>query len=421
MKKQILIAGMIMISAITFGQKKEIKSAEKETKSGNFTEAISILNQAESLISSADKTLKSQYYLAKGNAYMGAAGENDLEKLKIAAESFSKAQEEDPNGKYSSELETSMDNIRVVLVNGAVADRDKGNFKSASEKLYAGYQVSKKDTLYLYFAASNAVRAKEYDNALKYYQHLIDIEYTGIATTYSATNNETNVEREFDTKDGRNKAIKDGLYSNPKDEKSESKIGEILKNMTLIYNTTGETEKAAGLIKKARKENPDNLALMHAEANMHYGAGDMIAYKKIISEIIEKDPNNPELYFNFGVASKKNGETEAAMEYYEKALELDPNYEAALINIAQIILDKDPAMIEEMNALGTSTADYNRYDEIQEDRNNMYKEALPYLEKALTLSDNKVQLVRTLRDIYSQLSMDDKAKEMRDLLEKLEE
>ncbi len=421
MKKQILIAGMIMISAITFGQKKEIKSAEKATKSGDFTEAISILKKAETLVSSADKSVKSQYYLAKGNAYMGAAEENDLDKLKIAAESFSKAQEVDPKGKYVSELETAMDNLRVVLVNGAVVDRDKGSYKSASEKLYAGYQVSKKDTLYLYFAASNAVRAKEYDNALKYYQHLVDIEYTGIATTYFAINNETNVEREFDTKDGRNKAIKDGLYSKPRDEKSESKIGEILKNMTLIYNTTGDTEKAAGLIKKARKENPDNLALMHAEANMYYGAGDMVAYKKIISEIIEKDPENPELYFNLGVASKKNDETEAALKYYEKALELDPNYEAALINIAQIVLDKDPAMIEEMNALGTSTADYNRYDEIQEERNNMYKEALPYLEKALTLSEGKVQLIRTLRDIYSQLSMDDKAKEMKALLEKLEE
>ena len=126
------------------------------------------------------------------------------------------------------------------------------------------------------------------------------------------------------------------------------------------------------------------------------------------------------MYFNLGVASKKNGETEAAMEYYKKALEFDPNYEAALINIAQIILDKDPAMIEEMNALGTSTADYNRYDEIQEDRNNMYKEALPYLEKASELSKGNIQLFRTLRDIYSQLSMDDKAKGMRAIIEELE-
>ena len=420
MRKQILIVGIMMISAITFGQKKEIKSAEKATKAENFTEAISILEQTEGLISSADKSVKSQYYFAKGNAYVGAAGEEDLEKLKIAAESFSKAQEVDPKGKYATDLETAMDNLRVVLVNGAVSDRDKGDFKSASEKLHAGYQVSKKDTLYLYFAANNAVKAKEYDNALKYYQHLIDIEYTGIKTSYYATNNETNVEKEFDTKDGRDKGVKEGHYSNPMDKKSESKLGEILKNMTLIYNANGDTEKAAELIKKARKENPDNLALMYAEANMYYGAGDMVSYKAIISEIIERDPSNPELYFNFGVASKKNGENEAAMEYYSKAIELNPNYTAALINKAQLILEKDGAMIEEMNALGTSTADYNRYDEIQEDRNNMYKEALPYLEKAAELRNDNIQLIKTLRDIYSQLGMDTKYKQMKTRVEQLE-
>jgi len=420
MRKQILIVGIMMISAITFGQKKEIKSAEKAAKSGNFTEAISILNQAEGLISSADKTLKSQYYLAKGNAYVGAAGERDLEKLKIAAESFSKAQEVDPNGKYKSELEAAMDNLRVVLVNGAVSDRDNGDFKSASEKLYAGYKVSKKDTVYLYFAASNAVKAKDYDTALKHYQLLLDIEYTGIKTTYSATNNETSVEKDFDTKDGRNKGVKEGKYSNPRDEKSESKLGEILKNMTLIYNTIGETDKAAVLIKQARKENPNNEALMYAEANMYYGSGDMESYKVIITEIIKRDPNNPELYYNFGVASNKNGESEAAIKYYKKALELDPNYAAALINIAQIKLDKDPAMIEEMNALGTSTADYNRYDEIQEDRNNLYKEVLPYLEKVLTLRKDDEQILSTLKGIYSQLGMDSKYNEMKTQLEKLE-
>ena len=41
MKKQILIAGFLMASAITFGQKKEIKIAQKAIKSGNFSEAIS--------------------------------------------------------------------------------------------------------------------------------------------------------------------------------------------------------------------------------------------------------------------------------------------------------------------------------------------------------------------------------------------
>jgi len=217
-----------------------------------------------------------------------------------------------------------------------------------------------------------------------------------------------------------NKGLKSEIYINPRITNSASKRGGILRNMTLIYVSNGESEKASELIKQARKENPDDLALMNAEANLYYQAGDMVKYKAIINEVISKDPDNPELYYNLGVASKKNGENEAAIEYYKKALELNPDYPEALINMADLLLSKDTGMIEEMNALGTSTADYNRYDEIQEDRNNLYKEALPYLERASNIRKDSVDLITTLKNIYSQLGMDDKAKEMRARLEKLE-
>ena len=419
MKKQILIVGLLLISAITFGQKKEVKKAEKETKSGNFTEAISILKQAEGLIVNADKSLKAQYYPVKGDAYMGDAG-NDLSKLKIAAESLIKAKEVDPKGKYSAEVDIAMINLRSALVNSAIEDQNSKKYVAASEKLYASYSISKTDTSDLYFAAGNAVNAKDYDNALKYYQILLDVGYSGVKKEYSAINKETNVEKDFDTKDGMNKGVKSGLYIKPTTKNTESKRGHILRNMTLIYVSKGETEKAAEFIKQARKENPEDLALMNAEANMHYKNGDMDKYKAIITEVISRDPDNPELYYNLGVASKKNGESEAALGYYTKALELDPNYIGALINKADLLLSRDDAMIEEMNELGTSTADYNRYDELQEERNNLYKEALPYLEKALGLREDSVDLLRTLKNIYSQLGMDDKAKEARTRLEELE-
>ncbi len=419
MKKQILIAVMMMISAITFGQKKEIKKAEKETKAGNFTEAITVLEQAEGLIANADKSVKAQYYLVKGDAYMGDAG-NDLSKLKIAAESLINAKEIDPKGKFSASVDVAIINLRAALVNSAIGDQNSKNYSSASEKLFASYSISKSDTSDLYYAASNAVNAKDYDSALKYYQILVDVDYSGVKKEYFATNKETNVEKMFDTKDGMDNGVKSGTYIKSRTVNSESKRGSILRNMTLIYIGNNETDKAADLIKHARKENPDDIALMNAEANLYYKAGDMVKYKEIINEVISRDPDNPELYYNLGVASKKNGEIDAAMEYYTKALELNPNYAEALINKADLLLSKDEAMINEMNALGTSTADYNRYDEIQEDRNNLYREVLPYLEKASDLRKDNVDLLRTLKNIYSQLSMDDKSKQMRTRLEELE-
>ena len=60
-------------------------------------------------------------------------------------------------------------------------------------------------------------------------------------------------------------------------------------------------------------------------------------------------------------------------------------------------------MIEEMNSLGTSTADYNRYDELKIERENLYNKAIPYLEKVFELEDDNLNAARTLRNIFSAL------------------
>ena len=54
MRKQLLLAGLFCVSAIAFGQKKEIKKAEKALDAGNATEAVSYINEADSMIAGAD-------------------------------------------------------------------------------------------------------------------------------------------------------------------------------------------------------------------------------------------------------------------------------------------------------------------------------------------------------------------------------
>ena len=159
---------------------------------------------------------------------------------------------------------------------------------------------------------------------------------------------------------------------------------------------------------------------MYTEAEMYYNSGDLVNYKKIINELIKNDPNNPDLYYNLGVASSKNGEKKEALSYYTKAIELNPDYTEALINKAQLILDGESAIVEEMNKLADSnnSADWDKYDELKIEKNNVYKEALPYLESASRLRPDSMDIVRTLKGIYSQLGMDDKDKAMKAILEK---
>ena len=416
MKTRILITGLAFVSAISFGQKKEIKKAEKAIQSNKYSEALTYLSEAEPMLGSADNDLKAQFYAAKGEALLGSGG-SDYTKLKKAAEAFTTALEMDP--KIETQLSVPLQNLRAALINGAVKDQGAGQYKMATDKLYTSYTVSK-DPSDLYFAASNAVNGKDYDAAIKYYQMVLDSGYTGETSEFVATNKETGEVEAFESENIRNIAVKSGQFIKPEKRVTESRKGEILRNMTLIYIEQGNNEKATALMETARAENPNDVYLMRADADMSYKMGNIARYNELMGKIVASDPENPEIYFNLGVGSAEIGNNEKAIEYYEKALELNPDYEAALINIAVLKLSGEDKMVEEMNSLGNSRADNQKYDELKEKRNALYTETLPYLEKALKLKPDSKEVVRTLMNIYGQLAEDAKYNEMKAKLEALE-
>jgi len=419
MKKQLLIIGLLFISTLAFAQKKEIKKAEKAVKAGEISEAIGYIEQAEALLGGADTKLKNQFYLVKGEAFLADAGNNNFDKMKAAAKAFDEA--ESLGGAEQQRLQIGRQNLRVALVNSAINDQNAKKYDMASLKLYTSYMASKKDTSDLYYAAGNAVNGQDYPTALKYYNQLLDLGYTGIRTEFVATEAETGKVVPFADKSERDLALLTGKYTNPNDRVTESVKGDILQKITLIYSSQGETEKALELMAEARKANPNDVNLIRTEADIAYKMGDMERYETLMNEVIKSDPNNPELYYNLGVSAGQQGNDEKALEYYKKALELKPDYDLAQINIAASLLKGEGAIVEEMNNLGTSAKDDARYEELKQQRKELYMEVVPYLESALSSRSDNVELVRTLMNIYSQLGEDDKFKAMKAKLAEMEQ
>ncbi len=417
MKTRILITGLAFVSAISFGQKKEIKKAEKAVKSNSYAEALTYLSEAEGLLSAADNETKALFYATKGQALFGSGG-LDSAKLKESAEAFTTALTLDP--KMEVQLSEPLQKLRAALINGAIKDQNAQQYKMATEKLYASYMVTKKDTSDLYFAAGNAVNGKDYDTAISYYQMLLDQGYTGATKEYVATRKETGEVEAFESENLRNISLKTGEFIKPEFRVTESRKGEILRNMTLIYIERGDNEKATGLMKTARAENPKDVYLMRADADMSYKMGDITRYNELMEKIVATDSENPELYFNLGISNDQLGNKEKALEYYTKALELKPEYEAALINVAALKLSDEDKLVEEMNSLGNSSADNKKYDELKKQRENSYKEALPYLEKAYKINSSNQNVLKYLMNIYGQIGEDAKYKEAKAKLEALE-
>ncbi|OEY73849.1 tetratricopeptide repeat protein [Salegentibacter salarius] len=413
MKTNIFTVALSFLSVAAVAQKSEIRDAGDAVEDGNYAEAKTELQTAESMLSEANEKWTERFYLYKGQAYLGSGENASLEDLETAAEAFQKAQELG----NEEEAVQGFDQVRNALVQSAINDQNTEDFESASDKLYYSYQLNKQDTLYLYYAAANSLNGQDYATALEYYKDLKELGFDGSGVEYVATNVETGEEEIMSTKEQRDIMLKTGEYENPQDRKIPSKKGEIAKNIALIYIQQGEDEKAIDAIKDAKAENPDNIALLQAEADVYYRMGNKEKYNELMQEMVKKNPNDPNVYYNLGVTAAELGDNEKAIEYYKQALEIDPEMTNARMNIVVAILAKERDIIDEMNELGMSKEDNKRYEELEEERKEIYEQAVPYLEKVIESDPENVNVIRTAINIYNQLGEEEKAAELKARLE----
>ena len=416
MKKH-LIFGLTIAFALTLqAQKKELRTASKELDRGNFDKASTALSAAESLLSVMDDKQKSQFNLYK-SILLFKNGTGTGADLNASVEAFTKVTSSAILQDKNQHLQNLLNHL---LTKGS--DLVQGNkFADATDYFNNAYTISKKDTLYLYYAASSAVNAKQYERSLEMYETLQGLGFTGIVKQYYAVNVETNKTEAFDNQVLRDVSVKSGTHTNPTEKNSKSKYPEIIKNMALIYNERGETEKALQAMREARAENPEDLNLVLTEANVHYSMGNIEKFKELLEYATERDPNNAELQYNLGVIAAEAKDVENAKKYYQRAIAINPDYVNAYINLAALILGQEESIINEMNNLGTSAADDRRYDELRAERNQLYLDAIPYLENALRADSNNFQAAKTLSNIFSATGNDAKAKEYKELADSLEQ
>lgn len=421
MKKTMLIITALLMTVMVYSQKKELREASKQINSNSFEQAKQTLASIEGQINSADENEKAEFYLYKGQAYLGAAG-NKEEDLLTATNAFKKVIEIESSGRqrHTKDAEDQIQALLVRLVNSAIQDQNAQRFGAASKKLYASYTISKMDTVYLYFAATNAMSAQEYDNAMIYYEELLDLGFTGIEKEYVATDKETGEVVAFGNKEEQNLMMMSGSYVRPQERMSESKKPFVIRDLGYIYIEKGKVDEAKQLIADARITNPNDIGLIRAEANIALQMDDMKTYNALMKKVVASDPDNPELFYNLGVSAASIGDYDNAKTYYTRALELDPDFHNAQVNLAVMILDQEEGIIEEMNTLGTSAKENRRYDELRDQRDNMYKEAVPYLESALKGRPDDLNILRTLMNIYSILGEDAKFNQMKSRMEALE-
>ena len=409
--RAILVITILLFSFNVQSQKKELRKIDKLVLESFFKEAKDALESSKSLILSSEDKYRAQYY------FYDAKVSNELKMYENAISSLNNLLSINESV-YPTKVEQEYKNLSIIISNGivneAVNDNKEGNFLDAAEKLIMAYNMDTEQYVdYLYFAAGSAVNGKDYEKSLKYYLELKNKGYTGIVDEFFVTNNETGQEEKVSqTEYDLLKSSKE--YSNPRIGQTESRFPEIVKNIALIYVQQGQNELAEEAIKEARAIQPDDVSLLLNEADLYIRISNNSdndderlyyrnKFKSLMEMAIEMDPTNGILYYNLGVIYAEQGELELSKEKYQKAIELVPDYVDAYLNLVSIILEDEVAIVEEMNNLGNSKKDNLRYDELKNDRENLYRECVPLLEELLKVSPENIDALNTLKNIYGVL------------------
>ena len=405
--KKILTCILFLTISYCFAQKKEIKKAEKLFDAGDIQGANDLLTSNAALFKGADiKLINQKTYLEakidQANKNYQAAYDKYLAFTAAGGKDF--------------DYEAQLEKLTSDVVNDAIEDNVAKNYTEATSKLYLAYSINPEiNTDYLYYAASSAVNGTDFDTALKYYNKLKEIKYEGIVTKFMAKYAESGEDVELsETEYNLYKKTKE--YTDFREETTDSKYPEIIKNIAIIYAQLGDNEKAMKAVKEARESDPKDLNLILTEANLYIQLKENDRFESLMKEAIEQDPNNATLYFNLGVVNAQRGNKEEASKYYRKTIELDPNFESGYLNLVTLILEGENTIVEEMNGLGTSRADNARYDELKIERENIYKECVPILEKLIEIGKNE-EAIKTLMNIYGTLGNNEGYMKMKEMMQ----
>jgi len=421
MKRTLLILSAFMISMTVFGQKDELKNAQKNIDAKNYAAAITELDKAESLISADDQKSKAQYYHLKVLAlYQNGTNQANIEKISKACKELFKYEKE-TKVKYTPEVREISDKLFATTVNNASEKYKKAlesgvdaDYASSAKLFYVAYTLSPKDTSYLDNAALIYNRAKQYDKSSELYEKLLKLNYTGISNSYVATSKSDGQDVTYGDEKAMNLQVKLGLAENPRVEVSESRRNIIYKYLAENQIELNNFDKAIEVLGEGRKEFPTSYELLITQANLYYKQGNNAKFKELLEEAIRLNPTNASLYYNVGVMNMDLKHTEEAITNFKKAIELDPTFASAYQNIGTAIIDKALPIVDEMNK---NLNDFKKYDQLQVKQFEIYKEALPYYEKAYELDKTSIGTIQTLLGLYENLGMSEKSKALQTVYE----
>lgn len=187
----------------------------------------------------------------------------------------------------------------------------------------------------------------------------------------------------------------------------------IYSELANVYKIEENFEKAEAVLRAGREKFPEDNGILIAEINILLGQG---RFDEVISKLkksIELEPENASLYLALGDSYKEVKNTEEAINYYHKALEINPDYFLALYNLGVVYYSH--AFDLNMEANNLPFDETAKYKKIMDEANEYFLKGLPYFERAYKIDPEDSDVLKALRQIYTSTEQNDKLKALIDM------
>lgn len=187
-----------------------------------------------------------------------------------------------------------------------------------------------------------------------------------------------------------------------------------------LYTITAaeNIEEAYTYLDAGRKMYPDDVSLLFAEINHFLRINKLEELISKLEAAIAKEPKNVSLYSTLGSVydnlyqreaqagnkAKADAFLNSALDYYQKALAIDPNFFDAIYSIGAVYFNRAASLINEQKNLGLSAAEQKRYDVLQTEITAEFEKALPYFKKCEGMNPNDLNTLIALKEIYVRIN-----------------
>jgi tetratricopeptide (TPR) repeat protein len=291
--------------------------------------------------------------------------------------SFDKAISFDTDGKEAKSIKEGLAVLKLAYETEAVFAYNDKNYTEAYNNFAKILEVNKlplmgnlQDTVVIYNTARAAYEMKDYEKAVQLFS---EVKNLGLDEPYLYVFLKNSYMGMGDTLKGE-ATLDEGFRKYPNDES-------ILIELINYYLVTQQSDKALDLLSIAEKNDPTNVSFIFAE----------------------------------GTIRDKMGNFEEAKSTYLRCLEIDPAYYNAAFNLGVLHYNKAVKMYDEL----VNISDNQEYEKARVNADDMFKSAIPYMEKAHEIDPATREPLETLKTLYLRLQMTDKLNEVNKMLQEM--